>query len=224
MKVTTDACLFGGWVNNEVGSLRSEVRNILDIGTGTGLLSLMLAQKTNFPIDAIEIDNESFEQAKENITSSPWKNRIHVFQGDARNYEFPHPYDLIISNPPFYENELKSADAKRNLALHGNELIAEELLQVIQSNLSGKGIFFLLLPFKRQEEISKIFQQYNFNMRRIIFVRQSVKHDYFRMMIMGERKAEKLIETYFDEISIWNEKQQYTEQFVELLKDYYLYL
>ena len=100
----------------------------------------------------------------------------------------------------------------------------EELLRVIQSNLSEKGIFFLLLPYKRQDEIRKIFQQYQFNLLQIIFVRQSVMHDYFRMMIKGKKKSDEFIETDFDEISIWDEKQQYTKQFIELLKDYYLYL
>ena len=225
MKVTTDGCLFGAWIANEVRSNRSEVRPVLDIGTGTGLLSLLYAQKnSNSGIDAIEIDKDSFEQAKENIAASPWKDRINIFHGDARAFEFSHQYDVIISNPPFYENELRSEDEKRNIALHSYELSLDELLQVIQSNLSPSGIFFLLLPYKRQGEIRKLFQKYQFALSQLIFVRQSVKHDYFRLIVNGRRVDGKLTETLFDEISIWNDKQEYTNGFKELLKDYYLYL
>ena len=235
MKVTTDSCLFGAWIVNQINNEQLIINNLLDIGTGTGLLTLTYAQKNSHAqIDAIEIDEDSFEQAKENIAASPWDDRIKIFHGDARNFEFPYKYDVIISNPPFYENELKSDNLKRNLALHGNKLALDELLLVIQSNLSETGIFFLLLPYKRQEDIRKIFEKYKFSMRQIIFIRQSVKHDYFRMIIMGKRKSTEFIQTSFDEISIRNDpstlrqaqssEQQYTQQFVELLKDYYLYL
>ena len=225
MKVTTDSCLFGAWIANQINNEQLIINNLLDIGTGTGLLALMYAQKNpHAQIDAIEIDEDSFEQAKENIATCPWNERIKFFWGDAKNFEFTCKYDVIISNPPFYENELKSDNLKRNLALHGNELTLDELLFVIQSNLSETGTFFLLLPYKRQEEIRKIFQKYKFSMQQIIYIRQSVKHDYFRMIIMGKRKSAESVETSFDEISIWDEKERYTNEFVELLKDYYLYL
>lgn len=224
MKVTTDACLFGAWVAGEINNEELIINNLLDVGTGTGLLSLMIVQKTGFSIDAIEIENGSFEQGKENIESSPWNDRINIFYEDAKKFRPSHHYDVIISNPPFYENELKSEDEKRNIALHGNELTFEDLLKTIDSNLSSDGTFFILLPYKRQDEIRKIFQKYQFSLSKMIFVRQSIKHDYFRMMIMGKKKSTEPIETAFDEISIWDEKQQYTKQFTELLKDYYLYL
>src|SRR5882724_12429409 len=103
MKVTTDASLFGAWAEESVRSREPGVRNILDIGTGTGLLSLMLAQRINADIDAIEIDEAAAEQAIENTEASAWKERITVINADAKNYSFPKKYDCIISNPPFYE-------------------------------------------------------------------------------------------------------------------------
>jgi tRNA1Val (adenine37-N6)-methyltransferase len=120
MKVTTDACLFGAWVAKEVGGQKSEVETILDIGTGTGLLSLMLAQKTNATIDSVEIDEAAAEQAQENANASLWKDRIFVMPGDAKDmaYTFCKNFDIIISNPPFYENELTSSDHQKNLAHH----------------------------------------------------------------------------------------------------------
>jgi tRNA1Val (adenine37-N6)-methyltransferase len=225
MKVTTDACLFGAWVANEVKSEKVKVKNVLDIGTGTGLLSLMYAQKNaNIFIDAIEIEKETYEQAKENITASPFTDRINLIHGDTKKFSFTKKYDLIISNPPFYEKELRSVDQKKNIALHNSGLSLEELLSVIKSKLSVEGIFYLLLPYKRNEEIKKVLFEKDLSILKIIFVKQSTNHDYFRIMLTGKLKDKNEIETIIDEISIWDHRQQYTEEFKELLKDYYLYL
>ncbi len=225
MKVTTDACLFGAIAANQVKNQKTKIRNVLDIGTGTGVLSLMCAQKNpNAIIDAIEIDADPYQQATENINSSTWKERINIFHGDARDFNFSNQYDVIISNPPFYENELKSDDPKRNLALHSNELSLKELLSIIKINLAAEGMFFLLLPYKRHNEIRKISKTHKLSLEQIILVKQSIKHDYFRIIISGRHETEELTETLFDEISIWDEQQQYTNEFIGLLKDYYLYL
>src|SRR4026209_2804349 len=113
MKVTTDACLFGAWVAREVESKKLKADNVLDIGTGTGLLTLMFAQKnTEASILAIEIDKEAAEQAAENAEASPWKDRIQIVNADVIAFPFNKKYDLIISNPPFYENELRSGSER----------------------------------------------------------------------------------------------------------------
>ena len=224
MKVTTDACLFGAWIVNEVKSEKSKVKNVLDIGTGTGLLSLMLAQKNpEMKIDAIEIDNDAAEQAKTNIESSPWKEQINIIQADVKGFSFEKEFDLIISNPPFYENEIRSATDSKNVAHHSENLTLKELLVIIKENLTKRSSFFLLLPYKRNEEIKKLFKDQQLHITKMILVRQSVKHDYFRVFIKGNLNAEEK-ETGFDELSIWNDKQQYTNEFVNLLKDYYLHL
>jgi len=225
MKVTTDACLFGAWVTEEVRSQESGVRSLLDIGTGTGLLSLMLAQKhPETKIDAIEIDKEAAEQAKENVNVSLWKDQIDVINADVRNFSFIKKYDLIISNPPFYENELVSVSERKNLAHHSKNLTLDELLTVIKKNLGTVGNFFLLLPYKRNEEIKRLFQRHQLFISKILLTRQSVRHDYFRVFIKGKLNGQEKKELEFDEMSIWNEKQEYTIEFIELLKDYYLYL
>ena len=224
MKVTTDACLFGAWVAEEIKSQKLKVNNCLDIGTGTGLLSLMLAQKNpEIKIDAIEIDKDAAEQAKINVGSSPWKEQINIIQDDVKEFSFEKEFDLIISNPPFYENEIRSATDSKNVAHHSENLTLKELLVIIKNNLSKTGSFFLLLPYKRNEEIKKLLKDHQLNISKIIFVRQSVKHDYFRIFIKGNLNAEEK-ETEFDELSIWDDKQQYTNEFVNLLKDYYLHL
>src|SRR5205085_2984467 len=102
MKVSTDACIQGAWT-----PIEPFVKNVLDIGTGTGLLSLMVAQRNNhILIDAIELDENAAQQATENIHASPWGDRINIVNGDIRNYTFNRQYDLIICNPPFFQNSL----------------------------------------------------------------------------------------------------------------------
>ena len=231
MKVTTDGCLFGAWTAGRVGSQESgvgsqifETGSVLDIGTGTGLLSLMIAQKNEFAIDAIEMDQDAFEQASENIAASPWANKIKVFHTDARKFEFPDQYDIIISNPPFYENELKSDNSKKNFAHHNEGMLLPELLTIIKKNLKSDGVFFLLLPFKRNDEIRKLFTESDLACQQLTFVRQSIKHNFFRVMLEGKLKSGDAVETMINEISIKDEQDQYTPAFIDLLKDYYLHL
>ncbi len=248
MKVTTDACLFGAWVagrvrlalrsfceggsqesgslpaGRQVGSQISGTGSVLDVGTGTGLLSLMIAQQCNADITTVEIDAESFEQASENITASPWAGRIKNFHADSRRFEFSNTYDVIISNPPFYENELKGGNIKKNLAHHSEGLLLPELLTIIKKNLKSDGTFYLLLPFKRNEEIRKLLIEHEFFILQMVFVRQSVNHNFFRIMLAGKLKTDEVVETKIDEISIKNEQDQYTAIFADLLKDYYLHL
>jgi len=225
MKVTTDACLFGGWVAKEDSSERIKVKTVLDIGSGTGLLSLMYAQKNpSSKIDAIDIDKDASEQAKENVAASPFAEGINVLHDDVKRFAFSGKYDCIISNPPFYEKEIGSNNEKKNIAHHHSGLRLEELMNVITENLSRPGTFYLLLPFKRNEEIKKILLKQQLWVSKIVLVKQSTNHNYFRIMIAGKFQQEDKAETLIEEISIWNEEQQYTSEFKELLKEYYLYL
>lgn len=225
MKVTTDACLFGAWVANEAIGLTPEVKTVLDIGTGTGLLALMYAQENSKAIiQAIETDEDAADQAAENIATSPWENRIKIINADARNFSFPQQYDVIISNPPFYKNDLKAGNKKKNIAHHGDDLSLAELLAVIKNNLSLNGKFYLLLPYKRNEEIMKLLSENELTILQLILVRQSVEHDYFRIMLTGKLNTGKANEMMIDEIAITDKTQQYTPVFKELLQDFYLRL
>lgn len=234
MKVTTDACLFGAFVSQEIRSrdpiaIGSGVQNILDIGTGTGLLSLMVAQQCNAAIDAIEIDKDAFEQASANVAASPWPNQLKVFHGDVKGFEFNKKYDVIVSNPPFYENELKGDNAKKNLAHHDEGLLLPELLAIIKKNLNPGGTFYLLLPYKRNEETRKLFTESDFVIEQLTFIKQSVNHDYFRIILNGKLKSDNQVETKIDDISIKDDPkdrsaQQYTPAFINLLRSYYLHL
>ena len=224
MKVTTDGCLFGAWIAERVRSQESLVGSVLDIGTGTGLLALMLAQGNEFSVDAIEIDKDAFEQATENIAASPWSDRINVFHADAKKYVSQYKYDVIISNPPFYEKELKGDDTKRNLAYHNEGLLLPELLKIIKKNLNPDGHFYMMLPYKRNKEIKKLLTENQLTIQQLTFVRQSINHEYFRIILAGKLNSDVQTEMMIDEISIKDNKDQYTPAFISLLKDYYLHL
>ncbi|MES1221925.1 MAG: methyltransferase [Bacteroidota bacterium] len=223
MKVTTDSCLFGAWVANEAKSKNATFKNILDVGTGTGLLALMIAQaNTESSIDGIEIDKEACGQAEENIKASPWKTGIDIHCGDVKEFLFNKKYDLILSNPPFYENELNSDNNKRNIAHHSENLSLDDILRIIKNNLADNGIFFLLLPYKRKVEIELLLEKNGLFISKKVLVRQTVHHDYFRIMLAGNTNAD--TQTEENEISIKSGERQYTADFAGLLKDYYLHL
>ena len=225
MKVTTDGCLFGAWVAEQLSKSGIETASASDIGAGTGLLSMMIVQKNpGILIDAIEMDEEAAKQAQENINDSPWNDRIQLICADARVYQFADKFDFIISNPPFYENELKGDNTKRNIAHHNEGLLLPELLSLIRKNLKPNGKFFMLLPYKRNDEIKELILEHEFDISEMVFVRQSLKHDYFRLMLSGSLTPDEATQTNIDEISIWDEEQRYTPAFTALLKDYYLHL
>ncbi len=154
MKVSTDACLLGALVNDNITAA-----HILDIGTGTGLLSLMMAQK--FPsaiIEAVEIEQNAFQQAQENFSNSIWKDRLKVHLSSIQNFaknNSAQKYDLIISNPPFFENDLLSPDKKTNIAKHSTDLTLKELLACAFELLNDNGFIYLLLPFRRMDELKQ---------------------------------------------------------------------
>src|SRR5450432_3276258 len=140
LKVSTDSCIFGAWVAKKVAGFEYHVSSCLDIGAGSGLLMLMLAQQFQGSIDGIEIDTASYEQAAENIAGSSWYNRLQLFHNDVKLFSLPHQYDLIISNPPFFEGDLKSVNPRYNFAKHNDGLTLQDLLQVTERNLSAKGV------------------------------------------------------------------------------------
>ncbi len=223
MKVTTDACLFGAWSAEMISKRQFLKNNALEIGAGTGLLSLMVAQKNHITIDAVEIDASASQQAAENIAASPWKERISIHHADILHFDNHKKYDYIFSNPPFYENEIESSDDKKNLAHHGHGLKLDVLFEIISKFLKQDGNFFLLLPYKRIVEIEQLLKKQQFFLINKTHVRQSVLHQPFRLMLIGTRKKTEfpVNET---SISIWDESRQYTPEFIGLLKEYYLYL
>lgn len=224
MKVSTDSCLFGAWTADEMRLFTSGTnkKNVLDIGTGTGLLSLMIRQRNPVQVNAIEIDPEAAEQAQENVSSSPWAKDINVIHKDILLADRLPVYDVVVSNPPFYENELSSDQHKKNLAHHSSELNMGQVIEIISQILNPQGVFFLLLPYKRTKEIEKLIERHGLHLLKKVDVRQSVHHSPFRTMIFGGKNINS--NTQITELSIWNENREYTPEFIQLLKDYYLKL
>ncbi|UAY56729.1 tRNA1(Val) (adenine(37)-N6)-methyltransferase [Arachidicoccus terrestris] len=223
MKVCTDSCLFGALLP----CIDQNRTRILDIGTGTGLLSLMYAQRhADAQIDAIELDEAAFEQAKENFAVSPWPDRLTAIQADFRSYGSIEEnniakYDLIFSNPPFFEGDLKSADNQRNQALHSTDLGFEGLVRNTEALLQPEGIFAVLIPFSRREEMIRIAKEYTLFPYLEYIVAHTQLHDYFRVIQLFSRKE---LENHVEEILIRDLKQQYSLKFRELLNPFYLYL
>ena len=146
MKVCTDACSFGAWVADTLTSIHG-VKRVLDIGTGTGLLSLMIAQQISEAfIDAVEIDGHACLEAVENFANSNWNNKINLLHADIREHKSNCKYDVIISNPPFLTIVIK-CHAATNIAKHNSSLSYTQLAEAAFSNLADQGTFFLLLPF-----------------------------------------------------------------------------
>jgi tRNA1Val (adenine37-N6)-methyltransferase len=215
MKVCTDSCILGAWT-----ALRlKESKNILDIGTGTGLLALMLAQASDSFIDAIESDADSIIQARENILLSEWAARVRVLEGDVRHYPFLNEYDFMITNPPFYESGLRSPELKKNQAKHDMSLILEDLLPVISSSLKEDGYFSILLPFFRADYFENLVRTKGFYLQEKLTVSQTPAHAPFRSICLYSRRIpEKVL---LNELTIRDAEGKYSGPFSDLMKDYY---
>jgi tRNA1Val (adenine37-N6)-methyltransferase len=215
MKVCTDSCILGAWTTLRL----SGVQTLLDIGTGTGLLPLMLAQKSGAYIETIETDPESVAQAGENIRQSPWQDRIRLIGGDARTYAFPSMYDFIITNPPFYESDLPSPEKKKNKARHGESLQLDELILILRSRLKKDGMFSILLPYQRKNYFEELALTNGFYLHEQLIVRQTPAHPPFRSIsLFGFRKPENILA---DEWAIKTEEEIYSPQFRKLMEEYY---
>lgn len=216
MKVCTDSCLFGAWI-----TLPENTNTILDIGTGTGLLSLMLAQESTAKIDAIEIDDNAFLQATINFNNSIWKDRLTCFSGDIKTYPFAKKYDFIVCNPPFYKDEFSSRSHGEKIAKHSLLLSLNELLISIENQLNDEGKFAILLPFYRKDEFENLAKQCSFFPENILLIKQTPTHQFFRYAAIFSKNPEVLKE---DVIDIKNNSNEYSSEAIKLLKPFYLYL
>jgi tRNA1Val (adenine37-N6)-methyltransferase len=217
MKVGTDAVLLGAWI------IPNGSKNILDIGTGTGVISLMLAQKSSANILAVEIDKESTEQAKLNVSQSNYFSQIQVenvsIQDLAQKSE--KKFDLIVTNPPYFIDSYKSIESNRTIARHSDSLPFEELIDSVKKLLDIKGKFCLILPkneagiFRKMAEIKGLY------LSKLLRIRTKPdKESEKRHLMQFEFK-----ETEFSESTLVleeNESRNYTQAYKEFTKDYYL--
>jgi tRNA1Val (adenine37-N6)-methyltransferase len=217
MKVCTDSCVFGAWAAN-----RAKSKNrILDIGAGTGLLMLMLAQKTLARIDGIEIEPRCYEQLTSNLASSPWAARLQAFEGDVRQFDFTEKYDFIISNPPFFSSDLLSKANSNRIARHSIELTLNDLFSAVTGLMTADGNFALLLPFHRLEEASEISKKTGLKILQQVRVFPTERHKPFRVLFLfGNQLTHEPENADF----VIKKDGHYTAEFIGLLKSYYLSL
>lgn len=225
MKVTTDGCLFGAWVAAVIRESGQPQADCLDIGTGTGLLSLMVAQQNpTCTIDAVEIEQGAAEEAANNINEAGKDRSVFIHRADIRQFLPDKKYTVIFSNPPFYENELKGTVAAKNKAHHDTGLLLQELLYCCRNLLREDGRIFLLLPFKRETELISKILTLRFSISRLVRVRQTVNHGYFRTMMELRLSSQERQSIAEEELAVKDERDQYTAAFTSLLRSYYLYL
>lgn len=219
MKVTTDACLFGAVVADAFGN--TETGRALDIGTGTGLLSLMLAQQLVVDIDAVEIEEAAARQAQQNFDDAPWADRLRVIHTDITRFDPGPTYPLIFSNPPFFENDLRSEEAAINAARHDTGLKLDVLFECVKQLLSADGHWVVLLPERRIDDALREAAARDLHLYKRIDVRQTPAHDHFRGILFFSQVKKEYTE---EEVVIRNGDHAYSPEFTRLLKDYYLYL
>ncbi len=217
MKVGTDSVLLGAWANVE------KAKRALDIGTGTGLIALMMAQRNPvLTIDALEIDSDAFEQAKNNCSQSAWHNRLCVIHDSIQNYGVASQkkYDLIVSNPPYFSNSLKNNCIKKSTARHTDSLNYSELMEGVVKLLNSDGIFAVVLPSDVQNEFIDITQNYNFHLNRILNVKPTPAKSVKRILLEFSNSNVKICE---EELVIEDKgRHQYSEKYKQLTRDFYL--
>lgn len=220
MKIGTDGVLLGAWcpVDNKPFS-------VLDIGAGTGILSLMLAQRSNAEqIDALEIDEDAYEQCVENFEASPWADRLFCFHAGLDEFieEPEEQYDLIISNPPFYSEDYKTQNQSRDLARFQDALPFEELVEAAALLLSENGVFAVIIPFKEEARFIELCAQAELFPVKVTRVKGSHTTPIVRTLLAFKRYELAVLEA--DVLVIEINRHEYTDAYINLTKDFYLKL
>jgi len=228
MKIGTDGVLLGAWA-----SIANNPNSILDLGAGTGVIALQLAQRSDaHTVDALEIDEDAYEQCSENFENSPWADRLFCYHASAQEFamEVDETYDLIISNPPFYSEDFKTDNPARDTARFNDSLPFEHLIVCVHNLLSEEGIFALILPRKEEESFIAMASKAGLYPKRICRVRgknsleknpslnSDEKQEIRSLLEFTFRKTQTKIEHLTIEIS----RHNYTPEYIDLVKDFYL--
>lgn len=217
MKIGTDGVLLGAWSN-----IQKNPFSILDIGAGTGVISLMLAQRCYAElIDAIEMDDEAYEQCVDNFEASPWGDRLFCYHATLKEFvdDIEDTYDLIICNPPFYSVDYKTDDLQRNLARFSDAMPFEHLIESVSKLLSKNGLFSVIIPFKEESEFITIAATYHLFPNRILHVKGNPTSEIKRSLIEFSFYESEIKTTI---LIIETDRHQYTQDYINLTKDFYL--
>ncbi|RLJ65659.1 tRNA1Val (adenine37-N6)-methyltransferase [Lacinutrix venerupis] len=217
MKIGTDSVILGAWAN-----ITKQPFATLDIGAGTGILSLMLAQRSNAEvIDALEIDENAYEQCVENFEASPWRDRLFCYHADLAEFteEIEDKYDLIICNPPFYSENYKTENTQRDLARFQDAMPFNHLIDSVSKLLIEDGTFCTIIPFKEEDKLITLASAVNLKPNKITHVRGTLNSEIKRSLIeMSFRESDIKI----NELIIENARHDYTKEYIDLTKEFYL--
>lgn len=218
MKIGTDGVLLGAWT-----PIENNPNSILDIGAGTGVIALMLAQRSNAEqIDALEIDEDAYEQATDNFENSPWSDRLFCFHAGLDEFveEPEDEYDVIVSNPPFYSEDYKTECDQRDLARFQDAMPFEHLIEAADLLLSENGIFAAIIPFKEEENFVALAKEMELYPIKITRVKGTPATEIKRSLLAFSRN--KILDFPIDELIIETARHIYTPEYIALTKEFYL--
>ncbi|QTD39304.1 methyltransferase [Polaribacter batillariae] len=220
MKIGTDAVLLGAWC-----TVDNNLNTILDVGSGTGVISLMIAQRSDaMTIDAVEVDENAYEQTVENFENSDWGDRLYCYHATFQEfaneiYEEEETYDLIVTNPPFYNDDFETENDARNKARFTSSLSFEELVSRVAKILSKNGIFSTIIPFKEEKRFIDLANENHLFLSRVCRVQGNETSEIKRSLLEFSFQKKERKETH---LVIEIGRHQYTADYISLVKDFYL--
>lgn len=214
MKINTDGVLLGAMVQHE------NPKRILDVGTGTGVIALMLAQRfSEAQVHAVEIDEQASATAGRNFQNSVFNKQLSVSNEAIEKYNNSEKFDLIVTNPPFFVNDYKNAEPKKEIARHASHRFFAELVKKVDELLSDEGCFWFVLPIKQAEFLVAKGNDYGLFLQKIIKLRSDdTKSEFRRIVCLGRNKTALLEEDFI----IYESEKKYTKAYEVLLKDFFL--
>lgn len=214
MKVGTDGCLLGSWFDCK------HCKRILDIGCGTGLISIMAAQRSNARITGIEIDKDAAQKAIENAADSPWSERIAIENIDIFKYDTDEKFDSVVSNPPYFVNSMKCDDSSRTLARHSDSMQSNKFFKKIKELLLPHGKVSIIIPVDISGEWKESAKEYGFFPNRISHIKTTPRKAPKRVMIEFLQNENHTIDE--NDIVLETEPGKYSKEAETLLRDFYL--
>ncbi len=216
MKVGTDGVLLGAWAHGE------QATHILDIGTGTGLIALMLAQRSNALIDALELDEAAYHEARHNVAQSPWPERINIWHGSFQDFakQAAPSYDLVVCNPPFFNHSLKASSEQRTKARHTDTLTTTDIFSGVQGLLTPNGRFEVIIPAENLTAYKQSVAQHQCYLNHLLWIKPTPEKDAKRVLCSFSKTPFPLNEETL--IVESGGRHIYSEEYKKLTKDFYL--
>ena len=215
MKVGTDSILLGAWLKIE-----KKYCSILDVGTGTGILALMLAQKkSDAKIVGLEIDESAYQEALCNSGKSAWSNRLEIHHVDAKHWKSDAIFDLIVCNPPYFKNGILSDESKKAKARHQLTLSIENLIEIWERCGKNNSDMACVLPFESSIQIMEMVRNKNYYLKNYLTVKTLPEKPVKRVLLHFSKTP---CESIHSELTIFSSPERYSREYIELTKDFYL--